>query len=89
MLDGRNNELVEYKDSNPEMSSQLCNVDYASDLSPDSDSLYYANANVLDQENDDCDDDEGKFTWQTYEYDEELEVGATTIFYNFEDDESM
>ena len=31
-------------------------------------------------------DNDGLVTWQTFEYDDELQTGETTLFYNFEDD---
>ncbi len=50
-------------------------------FSPTSDSSVFANENVEDTKETD-----NRLTWQTFDYDEELQTGATTVFYNFEDD---
>lgn len=87
VFDNRTDELLTFdQDSNADTASQFGNVvEFSSDLmsfSPESDSIAFANQNAQNEESGD------NFTWQTYEYDDENQTGAATIFYNFEDDSS-
>ena len=93
LLDSRNNELVEFEDSNAEASAEFGNViDYTyreSDFmqfSPDSELFVFANEHAEAEEG--KKDDDG-LTWQEYKYDEELKTGTATIFCNFEDEDSV
>lgn len=52
-------------------------------FSPESDTLMIANPNAEFEET----PKEDLTTWQTFDYDEEKESGAATIFYNFENEE--
>ncbi len=55
-----------------------CNDTELMCFSPDSDSFNFGAQE--EEENNEI------VTWQTFEYDDELQSGATTMFYNFEDD---
>ena len=79
-----NNELITFKDSSD--SSSTVGIEYnfgESEMEPFSpDSIMFANEHAQLEESED------KFTWQTHEYNEELQTGEATIYYNFEDDDS-
>jgi hypothetical protein len=79
IFDNQNDELLTFED-------KISNISFGGDsdlmaFSPESGSIRFAN-DVHNQDN------QENFTWQTYEYDDELQTGAATIFYNFEDDSS-
>ena len=84
IFDNRTDELISLEDSNADATSQFGNISFGADsdllmFSPESDSIMLANEGAQHRE---------ELTWQTFEYDDEQQTGAATIFYNFEDDSS-
>lgn len=81
VFDSRNDELLSFDDTNAEaFGNAIENEDSDLSFSADSSSHIFINEQAQSNESGD------NFTWQTYEYDEELGTGEATIYYNFEDD---
>ena len=77
-------ELITFKDNSD--SSSAVGIEYNfgesdHEMAPSPDSIMFVNERAQLEESED------NFTWQTYEYDDELQIGTATIYYNYEEDE--
>ena len=78
IFDNRTDELISLEDSNADATSQLGNVSFGAD----SDLMVFSRESLANEGA----QNREELTWQTFEYDDEQQTGAATIFYNFEDD---